>query len=202
MLVIMQRTDGTGVTFDAVPRETHTSTTTPTKFPVESGGGRLSSISDNMTIEGDQLVLEAVVGAEPLSPGVGMPSAPDRVKRAYDALVAMQREGALLKVVTSLRTYEDMVIKLLSIPRDAATSLSLSGQITLEQIQTVTSQTLSIPPTRKPSSKRSTADGRLTGEEVPKPKVSWARQAAQGLARLAGGDAAEAALQRVAKGGG
>jgi hypothetical protein len=97
MLVIIQRTDGTGVTFDAVPRETHSSSATPTKFPVESGGGRLASISDNMTIDGDQLVLEGVVGAEPLSTSEGMPSSPDRVKRAYEALLAMQREGALLK---------------------------------------------------------------------------------------------------------
>lgn len=198
MLVVMQREDGTGVTFDAVLQRTQTVNTTVTKFPVETG----ATISDHGNTDAPALSINGIVGAAPLHVGEGQPGGPDRVQRAFDAIMRMQSDVAPLKVITPERTYANMLITSTSVAKDAATGDALGITIGLQQILTATSAEVRLPVAKVPRNNKTKVDSRKTGTPaVPPPNVSFARQAAQGLARLAGGDAGFAALEGIAKGG-
>jgi len=194
-LVVISRADGTGVTFDCSLNETHTRRSTVTRFPVEVGG----SIVDNIRAEPDGLTLEAIVGAAPLSPDRGQPLADDRAQRAYEELLRMQEAGDVVTVRTSLRSYSSMAIESTTVPRNAETGLIVKPSISLVQIRTVSSSTISLPVAVLPRNNPTREDGRRNGEEVATPAPSLLRQAARGIARLAGGDAGFAALEQNAR---
>lgn len=162
MLVVLQRKDGSGVTFDATPQEGHSSRATATKFPVERPSGGVSSISDHVVDEPDVLNLNAVVGAEPFVVGVGQPESEQRARDAYDELRAMKGDGTLLKAITLLRTYNDMVITSIDVSVTATTHDSMVASISLTQVRTVASERTAVLPGRVRQ------DGRRTGKTAPK----------------------------------
>lgn len=128
------------VTMDASVSETHVDEVEITEHPVEFG----PDISDHIRKRPITLEISGIVTNTPLvflaslfskSPVDNdvLPST-DRVSRAYDTLRELQDKGELIKVVTSLREYENMAIQSIAIARDAANGQVLNATLSLRQV--------------------------------------------------------------------
>jgi len=153
------------VNLDCSVSERHSSDCDITEFPVEVG----ANISDNIRKKADSLEIKGVVTNTPLtffspplvqynavdpnnppevvasmqtfSPVRGTYSTdPDRVNLAYDRLLQMMTDGEMVTVVTSLRTYENMVLKSMETERGNKTGRVLSCTLSLREIITVQTQ--------------------------------------------------------------
>lgn len=185
---------------DLVVSETHESTVTVTKHPVEKG----ADVTDHVRIEPKTLSLEVFVTNTPITrdtiQGRGdtstleiefprihtalgdaiddafgappptkiqvltFPDLFDRVREIQDQLITHQEAAHLWTVVTASRTYEDMVIAKVSLPRD--TPGGATFHIDLESIRTVSTQTVTAP---KPAEKRG-APKQAKGSQGTTPK--------------------------------
>ena len=147
------------IELDASISETHSSTVDVTEHPVESG----FNVSDHARPAPESIQIEAFVSNTPFS--IDSPHAgdytspvgitygwqslsrgePDRADIAYSALRDLKDLGAIITVVTALRTYEDMIITSLTVPRDADTGNGLRFSISLKQVRVVDAQTAVVP---------------------------------------------------------
>lgn len=66
----------------------------------------------------------------------------DRVRAVFDSMTDLRDKGTLLRVETSLRTYDDMVIESFSVPRDANVGEALVFDLALKQVRTVEFKTV------------------------------------------------------------
>ena len=69
----------------------------------------------------------------------------DRVRAVYEALLALQRTGTIIRIVTSLREYDDMVIRNMSVPRTAEDGSAITVTFDAQQIRFATTETVSAP---------------------------------------------------------
>lgn len=76
------------------------------------------------------------------------PEAFDRVKEVYDALTDLSDRGVLLSVVSSLGTYENMALALLSVPRTELGGASFN--LTFEPIRVVQTLLVEAPKPAEP----------------------------------------------------
>ena len=117
---------------DASISEGHSFTNSVTRFPVEDG----SDITDHIKIEPDQISIEGFVTNSPIKNLIQMRDNPtvssgglDRVTSAYETLLGISgRNGyppAMVDIFTTMRTFTDMVMTSLSIPRDGGTGEAL-----------------------------------------------------------------------------
>lgn len=156
---------------DASITETHTSTNTLTKHPVEEG----SPISDHSRPEPDGLVMECLISETPLTreqmqraidSGASNESdptpqfVPGYAKFAYDVLQGLR--GQLLTVITGLRSYgsgdsQKMAITALSFPRSVATVNCLRFSITLETVRVVRNKLTRTAPSKDKRRKKQDA---------------------------------------------
>lgn len=109
---------------DASVRERHSASATATRHPIESDGEGLDEITDHIQRDPISLQIEGVVSntpAESLSAIVDLFSGGgfDRVKQAHDLLWEDVLTGKLVKIVTTLKVYENMVLEKVDIVRDA-----------------------------------------------------------------------------------
>ena len=148
------------VTLDVSISEQHTGTNEVTDHPVEEG----VNIVDHVRPKPDTLKIEGLVTNTP-SPTSDAPSFPvtvgdvtflskskfdaARAGTAYSDLLALKENATLITVVTGLRTYDNMVIESLDVPRDARTGQALRFSCSLKQIRTAVVQTAKIVPTAK-----------------------------------------------------
>jgi hypothetical protein len=157
------------VTLDASISEQHTGNNEVTDHPVEEG----VNIVDHVRPKPDTLKIEGLVTNTPM-PEAGAPQFPvtvgdvtflskskfdaARAGTAYADLLALKENATLITVVTGLRTYDNMVIESLDVPRDARTGQTLRFSCSLKQIRTAVVQTAKIIPTTKISKgKKATA---------------------------------------------
>lgn len=139
------------VTLDASIEETHTVASEVTEHPVEEG----VSISDHIRRLPETLEINGVVTNHPifLLPSITAPSPiggdtaaqSDRVKAAYDQLRKIHDDGDLIKVITSLREYENMVITGFSTIRNAPNGNVMNATISLREVLTAKTETTQAP---------------------------------------------------------
>lgn len=156
-IIARSRTTIDTIEVDATMSELHTASNVVTDHPVEQG----SNVSDHSRPEPDGLQLDCIVSNSPLPRGAqtrqitqdtdagsfdfSVPdeqTTPGRARNVYDQLLKLRNTGALVKVVTALRTYggtekEGMEIVNLSVPRDSKTAGGLRFSITFKQVRIV-----------------------------------------------------------------
>ncbi len=142
------------VELDASISETHQSEVELTEHPVERG----TNIVDHARPKPDALTMECLVTNTPMPTGplVERTSTRDgktvafqsysggsvdtRAGQAYKDLLDLKDAAQLITVVTGLRTYENMMIKSLSVPRDVKTSQSLRFSVSLLEVRVVSTK--------------------------------------------------------------
>lgn len=103
-------------------------------------------------------------GPQPLKVQVlEFPQPFDRIKEIHDQLLDLWKAGGTMSVVTSVRTYDTMVLTKISLPRTEPGGATFS--LDLKQIRTVTTATVAAP---KPAEKRG-APGAAKGSQSTKP---------------------------------
>lgn len=112
-----------------------------TEFPVESG----SNIVDNVRPKPITVTMECLVSNTPIgflatTRGTGSGSPSDPVDDAYEHLLKIRERREPVTIRTSLRTFENMVLKSLSIPRSSGRGDELRFTATFQQIQVVTNK--------------------------------------------------------------
>lgn len=140
------------IILDAALTEHHTGEVEVTEHPVEEG----FNITDHSRPKPDSLTLEGIVSNTPLSTtqqrriidsrGQRLETAtaedqvqgePGYAEAAYVKLRDLRDTGKVITVVTGLRTYDNMVMVSLSIPRDGRTGDALRFSAGFRQVRVV-----------------------------------------------------------------
>lgn len=123
-----------GFLVDCLLSDNHTFAAEVTKFPVESGG----TITDNIRNEPLVVVMDCLVSNTPLGQLVALR---DKVNEpadaAYDMLLKVRADRLPVTIRTSLRTYENMALQNLSIPRASGRGDELRFTATFQEIEIV-----------------------------------------------------------------
>jgi hypothetical protein len=137
-----------GLLIDASVSETHTIDADVTEYPVESG----ATISDHVQVKSPEVEMEGVITDAPL--GYVLVGNIENVVRSvsvlfggskrsidgYNVLVNLQANRIPFDVYTTLRKYQNMVIKSLRVIRTSQTGASVHFSASLKQINIATSQ--------------------------------------------------------------
>lgn len=128
---------------DASVTEGHEGEVEVTEHPVEVG----ANVSDHARIKPDTLTLEGVISATPF----GKTPSLDYIRAGYEKLLELKDARELLTVVTVLRSYPDMMLTKLSVPRDSTSGDALRFTATFKQVRlaTVQKQTSTVRVARK-----------------------------------------------------
>lgn len=157
----------TNVMIDAIEvdvslSEQHVSEVEITEHPVEIG----TNIVDHARPKPDVLTIEGVISndALPLPDAVlnaheehgqrfttRSTGQPQRAGIAYDDLRALKDAAKLITVVTSLVTYDNMMLRSLSAPRDPRTGQTLRFSATFVHVRVVSTKTVALAATPKKS---------------------------------------------------
>lgn len=117
------------VQLDASIDESHTHANAVTQFPVEVG----VDITDHVRRQPDKLRIRGLVTDHPIGFfGVSKPL--NRSLQAYEKIRKMVDEAQVISVVTSLRTYKNMVIESVEIPRSAGRGNAVEMNLSLREI--------------------------------------------------------------------
>ena len=142
------------IRLDATVREEHGLSARVTESPVESG----ANVADHVIQEADTLNIDGVITETPISFGEQGPQGDDglveipyastgsRVMDGFEALRRLMERREPITVVTGLRTYTNMVLTNLNVPREPETGLALRFSAELRQVRLVSSA--SIPPNK------------------------------------------------------
>ena len=169
------------IRLDATVREEHGMSARVTESPLESG----ANVADHVISEADTLNIDGVITETPVyfskepSPGsadlveVPYASSGSRVLDGYEALRRLMERRQTITVVTGLRTYQDMVMTNLNVPREPETGVALRFSAELRQIRMVNSA--SIPPNKASPKSKSKAQktanrGKQQAKTTEKPK--------------------------------
>lgn len=143
------------IVLDASISETHDANVEVTDHPVESG----FNVTDHARPQPETVKIDGYISNTPIPFGAASPRMVSTTqngetfefqsmaegngtlaKDAYVELKFLKDTGTLLKVVTSLRTYENMIITALTFPRDAMVGNGLKFSASLKEVRVVTSQ--------------------------------------------------------------
>lgn len=174
---------------DASVSEVHTTSSTITDHPVETG----ANITDHVHKNPDTLVITGIVTNTPTRFPEGIISVPvfqaiertfaknvtnDLARTAYDKLRDLVNNKELVKIVTNLRTYENMLIEEFSVNRDFETADALAFTMRLREVRIVKTTAIERPLPANPQKttakkvskgKQPTPAGPVYGpEEAPK----------------------------------
>ena len=120
------------IELDASISESHTSSNEVTKFPVEEG----VDITDHVRKQPDQVTIRGIVTDHPIGLG-GALGVSGRSLDAYGKALYMLANAQLITVVTTLNTYEDMVIESMDVPRNSQRGYAVEMNLRLRQVMTV-----------------------------------------------------------------
>lgn len=164
------------IELDASVTEEHSAEVEVTDHPVETG----SSISDHARPRSEVLRIEGLVTNSPLPTSADVPATytragqtvtsssrfyETRAGQAYADLKAMKDSGQLLTVVTALRSYDNMVIQTLNVPRDATSGQALRFSAVLKQIRIVSNKSVNVVQVAK----KKKDQGTVTPKPTPAP---------------------------------
>jgi len=124
-----------GFLLDCSLSEEHVFESEVTEYPVEQG----ADVTDNVRPKPITVTMEALVSNTPINPDIiNARSAPDEsVDDAYAKLLQIRDAREPVTIRTSLRTFDNMVLKNLSIPRAAGRGDELRFTATWQQVQIV-----------------------------------------------------------------
>jgi len=114
------------IELDVTLRENHRFSSRTTNYPIEEG----STLSDHIINEPTTVNLSALVSDTPLN----ILSFYNRSIDVFNKLIDLHNKREPVTLVTGLKTYANMVITLLEIPRELRTGQSLTFNIELQQI--------------------------------------------------------------------
>lgn len=153
------------IELDATISTSHSFKVQATQHPVERG----ASITDHLRPEPDVVTLEGIVSDTPVSrsqqtravnaAGVQVTTTstspalfgvPGYAAAAFAKLLAIKDAGALVTLATELRTYTDMAITSLEVPRNASTGDALRFSATFQKIVLVENKVTQVRPAADP----------------------------------------------------
>jgi len=116
------------IEIDAVLNEEHVLPARVTRNPVEDG----SEFSDNIVVLPVSLSMTARVSDASMTPII--PSFGSKSIDAYNALAELQTNKELVEVVTGIRTYQNMYIENMTVPRTGADGSSLRFELSMSEL--------------------------------------------------------------------
>ena len=160
------------ISLDASISEGHAFNSRVSQFPVEDG----SVVADNIINDPTTLDITGFITNTPVTIFlqnaanlVDDTSGGDRVKTAFDALLALRESKEPFTIVTGLKTYENMVFTSLNIPRDKSTgSTNLRFNAKVVNIEFVTSRTEALSKDTVASEPASLSDQATNTKDVGK----------------------------------
>jgi len=128
---------GDDLVIDCLISDNHSFEAEVTDFPVESG----STISDNIRNKPLVVTMECLVSNTPIGQVVQFRDKnEDPVDTAYNAMIKIRNARKPVSIRTSLKTYKNMALQSLSVPRSSDRGDELRFTATWKQIETVTNR--------------------------------------------------------------
>jgi hypothetical protein len=116
---------------------------TVTDFPVEDG----ANISDHAQEQPASVTIRSVVSATPLRVFSFDPIIGDsRPRAALEVMLELQQNRELVRIVSDLKTYDNMALTSLAAPRRQDTKNALLFTATFREVRIVSSQIVVLPP--------------------------------------------------------
>lgn len=144
------------LTVDATVQEDHQLPAELTKHSVEEG----FDIADHYRALPDQVVINGIISNTPLIFGAAFRIDGDPARDAYDTFREIRNRALIIDVVTTLRTYENVMMTDFSCPRNAANGNVLNFTATFEPIFTTSTFEEAIPEPEDLSKKTSSDGGK------------------------------------------
>ena len=123
------------LTIEATLSESHSMTSTVTKFPVEDGVATDHIVNDPVKVS-----LDCFISNTPLN---GQDPA-NFAQEAFDLLTQMWETRELITVVTQFKVYVDMAITDITVPRNARTGDAINFTVDLMKIKKVQATTVTV----------------------------------------------------------
>jgi len=130
------------VEFDALLDENHDWSSEVTTNPVENG----SPISDHIQLNPDKFKIEATISDSSIILGATpADGAQSNTQNAFDLLRSLHEDRKTIIVYSKYRTYTDMAISSIGIPRSAASGDALTFSIEFVNVRIVNTQSTKVP---------------------------------------------------------
>ena len=155
--------------FDAFLKVDNTSKLTITSHPVEEG----ANIADHAYLEPQTITMEIGMSDACVSYVAGQfQQKYTRSVSAYDTLLKLQAERKPLTVHTRLKTYKNMLIENITAPDDYTTLFGLRVTVTLTEIITAKTQTVTIENKTSAEPQKTGTTKKGTVQPIPKKNIS------------------------------
>ena len=142
-----------GITFDALIDTDETYSSDIPQYPVEDG----YVVSDNITLKPLELKLKLFLTNTPVTHAFRNGVSPMRVDEVISRLMDMREKKDVVKIVTSEKTYEDMGMTSLSIPKVVKGSREIS--VTFVKVIKTHTEQVAIPASYGKSGKTGSVAG-------------------------------------------
>lgn len=167
------------LTVDVTLSERHGSRVAVTQHPIESGMNPI----DHARVEPDSYTIEGIFSNFPLPAGrgkVALDATDTYAKKQATKLWALKDARRAISIATDLKTYDNMVLTSLDMPRDPALGQDVQFTATFTQVRFVNVEMVALtnPPTKvatKPTSKTKQS------KQVPTPASDTDKTWAAGL---------------------
>lgn len=137
---------------DSYPQETHNLASSKTSYPVEDG----ASVTDNVVHEPDIITLEGYISnIMEIEEGENDIAPEARPTDGWARIRELKDRGEPLRVVTLLGAYENMIITRVDSTVDQTTGTALRFSITLEEMRSVSTRSVKLPPIKVATAKKS-----------------------------------------------
>ena len=168
------------IELDAVLDESHEWSADVTSNPVEDG----APVTDHVIEQADKLTIRGVVTDAPLNASssilgfIGGGSADNKTQTVFDLLDTLIKKREVLTVYTKHKTYSDMVLTNVTIPRSAGVGEAIEFRAEFIHIRKVATQTVDVPDgvSAKPGAKAGGAGGAVS-KKASATKASGKKQA-------------------------
>ncbi len=155
-------------TLDVNPRFSNT----VTKHPIETG----STITDHVFKNNTVIDVNGLITNNSIGNSFEDDYRFNRLQTVHDLLVSLHDSRQVISISSQYKVYSNCIITSLSIPRNAQIGDSLSVSITLEQIQIVTSQFVTVSQALVDAATRNQNKGQKTGVDSNNPNNSDAEK--------------------------
>jgi hypothetical protein len=129
------------VELDATVSEMHVSEAEVTDLPVEAG----TTISDHMRLRPKEIQVEGIITNAPVEFFASFRELSDRAERAYQRLLDFQTKAERLEITTTLRSYKNMILTRVAVPRDKQRGNAVFVQLALREIRTTNVSVTDVP---------------------------------------------------------
>lgn len=149
--------------FDAVPTITYSDGAAVTEHPIEEG----ADVADHIRLLPKELRLEAVVTDSPIVFARTLSEPADRPDAAYAILLDILDEKTPVDVITTRRSYENMVLSNLSVTRTASDGDGMRFVMAFRQVRFVDTETTEAVATKPASGDRAEGTTELGAQAAP-----------------------------------